>query len=220
GCHIGSQLTEGAPLVEAAARIVALVERLAHAGIVLSHIDVGGGIGIRYRDESPRPVAEIIAAIRGALAGRPEMLIVDPGRSIVGNAGVLLTRVEYVKRGDAKSFLVVDAAMNDLLRPSLYSAWHEVRPVREATARAAETVFDIVGPVCESADFLAKDRHLAAQAGDLLAVMSAGAYAMVMSSNYNTRPRAAEVLVDGDRIHLARERERVEQLFASEHIAP
>jgi len=220
GCHIGSQLTEGAPLVEAAARIVALVERLAHAGIALSHIDVGGGIGIRYRDESPRPVAEIIAAIRGALAGRREMLIVDPGRSIVGNAGVLLTRIEYVKRGDAKSFLVVDAAMNDLLRPSLYSAWHEVRPVREATAQAAETVFDIVGPVCESADFLAKDRRLSAEAGDLLAVMSAGAYAMVMSSNYNTRPRAAEVLVDGDRVHLARERERVEQLFASEHVAP
>lgn len=220
GCHIGSQLTDGAPLVEATVRIVALVERLAHAGITLSHIDVGGGIGIRYRDETPRPVGETIAAIRGALAGRRETLIVDPGRSIVGNAGVLLTRVEYVKPGGAKSFLVVDAAMNDLLRPSLYGAWHEVLPVREAPAQAAETVFDVVGPVCESADFLAKDRRLAAQAGDLLAVMSAGAYAMVMSSNYNTRPRAAEVLVDGNRVHLARARERVEDLFASERTLP
>ncbi|HEY5636057.1 MAG TPA: diaminopimelate decarboxylase [Burkholderiales bacterium] len=218
GCHIGSQLTDGAPLVEATVRIIALVERLARAGITLSHIDVGGGIGIRYRDETPRPVGETIAAIRGALAGRREMLIVDPGRSIVGNAGVLLTRVEYVKPGEAKSFLVVDAAMNDLLRPSLYSAWHEVLPVREAPAQAAGAVVDVVGPVCESADFLAKDRRLAAQAGDLLAVMSAGAYAMVMSSNYNTRPRAAEVLVDGGAAHLVRRRETVEEMLAMESV--
>lgn len=216
GCHIGSQLTEAAPLVEAARRIAVLADRLERAGIALRHIDVGGGIGIRYHDEAPPPVSEIVGQIAQALAGRRETLIVDPGRSIVGNAGLLLTRVEYVKPGAAKNFLVVDAAMNDLLRPALYDAWHEVRSVRHVESSSARTIYDVVGPVCESADFLAKDRALAAQAGDLLAIMSAGAYGMVMSSNYNSRPRPAEVLVDGGTALLIRARESIEALFSLE----
>lgn len=216
GCHIGSQLTEAAPLIEAATRIAVLADRIEQAGIPLAHIDVGGGIGIRYRDEALPSVGEIVGAIAGTLAGRRETLIMDPGRSIVGNAGLLLTRVEYVKPGSVKNFLVVDAAMNDLLRPALYGAWHEVRSVRQASPAAAGVVYDVVGPVCESADFLAKDRVLAAQAGDLLAIMSAGAYGMAMSSNYNSRPRPAEVLVDAGAARLVRERESVDGLFALE----
>jgi diaminopimelate decarboxylase len=212
GCHIGSQLTGSAPFAEAAARIAALADRLAQAGIALRHIDIGGGMGIRYKDETPEPIADFLDAALRVLEGRKEKLIVDPGRAIVGNAGVLLTRVEYVKPG----FLVVDAGMNDLLRPALYGAWHEVRPVRESAG--AEAVYDVVGPVCESADFLAKARSLRAGEGDLLAVMSAGAYGMSMSSNYNSRPRAAEVLVDGGKAHLVRRRESVEDLFAHESI--
>ncbi|MDX1374012.1 MAG: diaminopimelate decarboxylase [Burkholderiales bacterium] len=218
GCHIGSQLTEAPPLIEATTRIVALADRLARAGIRLTHIDVGGGIGIRYRDERLPPLAEIVGGIAGALAGRRETLIIDPGRSIVGDAGLLLTRVEYVKPGPAKCFLVVDAAMNDLLRPALYDAWHDVRAVRETASDARAAAYDIVGPVCESADFLAKDRVLAAEPGDLLAVMSAGAYGMTMSSNYNSRPRAAEVMVEGARAHLVRRRETPESLFALESV--
>ena len=218
GCHIGSQLTRAAPFVEAAGRIAALADRLGRAGIALKHIDIGGGIGIRYRDEAPEPIAGFLDGALGMLAGRRETLIVDPGRSIVGNAGVLLSRVEYVKPGAARSFVVVDAAMNDLVRPALYEAWHEVRAVRQPEEGAAQTVYDIVGPVCESGDFLAKDRRLAARAGDLLVLMSAGAYGMAMSSNYNSRPRAAEVLVDGAAAHLVRSRESIEQLFALEHI--
>ena len=216
GCHIGSQLASAAPFVDAAGRIVALVERLARSGIALQHIDLGGGIGIRYRDEKQEPVANFLDGALGSLAGRKETLILDPGRSIIGNAGVLLARIEYVKPGNAKSFLVVDAAMNDLIRPALYSAWHEVKAVRESAGGAA--VYDVVGPVCESADFLAKDRRLAAQAGDLLAILSCGAYAMAMSSNYNTRPRAAEVLVKRGNAELVRRRESVEELFALERI--
>jgi diaminopimelate decarboxylase len=218
GCHIGSQLTRAAPFVEAAGRIAALADRLGRAGIALKHIDIGGGIGIRYRDEAPEPIAGFLDGALGMLAGRRETLIVDPGRSIVGNAGVLLSRVEYVKPGAARNFVVVDAAMNDLVRPALYEAWHEVRAVRQPEEGAAQTVYDIVGPVCESGDFLAKDRRLAARAGDLLVLMSAGAYGMAMSSNYNSRPRAAEVLVDGAAAHLVRSRESIEQLFALEHI--
>ena len=218
GCHIGSLMTAAGPFIDAAARILALTERLERAGIGLAHIDLGGGFGIRYRDEEPAPIGEFLDGALGVLAGRKEKLIVDPGRSIVGNAGALLTRVEYVKPGEAKSFLVVDAAMNDLLRPALYGAWHEVLPVRERSEAGATGVYDIVGPVCESADFLAKDRALAARPGDLLAVMSAGAYAMAMSSNYNSRPRAAEVMVDGDRAHLVRRRERVADLYAGESV--
>ena len=219
GCHIGSQMTSAAPFVDAAGRIAALADRLARAGIALKHIDIGGGIGIRYRDETPEPIGAFLDGALGMLAGRRETLIVDPGRSIVGNAGVLLGRVEYVKPGTARNFVVVDAAMNDLPRPALYGAWHEVRAVREPESGARAAVYDVVGPVCESADFLAKERSLSApREGDLLALMSAGAYGMAMSSNYNSRPRAAEVLVDGASAHLVRSRETVEQLFALERI--
>lgn len=220
GCHVGSQLCSAAPFVDAARRIAALAERLARAGIALRHIDLGGGFGIRYRDETPPPIAEFLDGAIGALAGRGETLIVDPGRAIVGSAGILLTRIEYAKPGEAKNFLVVDAAMNDLLRPALYDAWHEVLPVRRTESGAGEDVYDIVGPVCESADFLARERRLAAGAGDLLALMCAGAYGMAMSSNYNSRPRAAEVLVDGRAAHLVRPRERSEDLFAREEVPP
>ena len=220
GCHIGSQLTEPAPFVEAAARIAALAARLEVEGIPIAHIDLGGGIGIRYRDEAPRPVAEFVAGALAALGATRARIILDPGRSITGNAGLLLTRVEYVKPGAAKSFLVVDAAMNDLLRPALYDAWHEVRAVREAPPGVCPVTYDVVGPVCESGDFLARERPLVAGAGDLLAIMSAGAYGMSMSSNYNSRPRAAEVLVDGAQAHLIRARETVEDIFALERILP
>jgi len=210
GCHIGSLLLEAAPFIAAAERLLALVDRLDEAGIRLRHVDVGGGIGIRYKDESPQPPEAFVRGVLAALGRRPHTVIFDPGRSIVGNAGLLLTRVEYVKPG----FLVVDAGMNDLIRPALYGAWHEVRAVRESASTTG--VYDIVGPVCESADFLAKGRPLAARAGDLLAVMSCGAYAMAMSSNYNTRPRAPEVLVRDGRALLVRRRESVEELFALE----
>lgn len=220
GCHIGSLMGSAGPFIDAAARILALAKRLEAGGIRLGHIDLGGGIGIRYRDESPAPIGEFLDGALGVLAGRKEKLIVDPGRAIVGNAGLLLTRVEYVKPGAEKNFLVVDAAMNDLIRPALYGAWHDVLPVRQAEGAEANTVYDIVGPVCESADFLAKDRRLAARPADLLAIMSAGAYGMVMSSNYNTRPRAAEVLVDGGKAHQARQRERVAELYAGESVLP
>ena len=218
GCHIGSQMASAAPFVDAAARILALTERLERAGIRLSHIDLGGGFGIRYRNESPAPVSQYIDGALGVLAGRKETLIVDPGRAIVGDAGVLLTRIEYLKPGETRNFVVVDAAMNDLIRPALYDAWHEIRPVKEAESGATAGVYDVVGPVCESADFLARDRKLAVRPGGLLAVMSAGAYSMVMSSNYNSRPRAAEVMVSGGKASLVRERETVEQLFATERV--
>jgi diaminopimelate decarboxylase len=212
GSHIGSLLSETAPFVAAAERLVALADRLEEQGIGLRHIDVGGGIGIQYKDESPAPIAAFLAGALAAVGRRKHTVVVDPGRSIVGNAGVLLTRVEYVKPG----FLVVDAAMNDLIRPALYDAWHEVKALRESAAGPA--VYDIVGPVCESGDFIAKQRSIAAREGDLLAVMSCGAYGMVMSSNYNSRPRAAEVLVEGEEAHLVRSRESAEQLFALERI--
>ena len=220
GCHIGSQLTSTAPFIDAAARILALTERLARSGIELSHIDLGGGFGIRYRDETPAPISQFLDGALGVLAGRSESLIVDPGRSIVGEAGVLLTRVEYHKPGESKNFAVVDAAMNDLIRPALYGAWHEVRQVREMESDSVAGVYDVVGPVCESADFLARERSLSVEAGSLLAVMSAGAYGMAMSSNYNTRPRPAEVMISGDRALLIRERESVNQLFAAERLLP
>ncbi len=218
GCHIGSQLTSSSPFAAAAERMLALVQRLDGAGIALEHIDLGGGIGIRYKDETPAPIAAFLDGALGMFAGRRETLIVDPGRSLVGNAGVLLTRIEYVKPGEAKNFLIVDAAMNDLIRPALYKAWHEVRPVSKGTA--PEALYDVVGPVCETGDFLAQDRRLSAVAGDLLAVMSAGAYAMSMSSNYNSRPRAAEVLVEGSSDFLVRERESIADLFAKERLLP
>jgi len=212
GCHIGSLLTEARPFIAAVERLVELVARLESSGIRLKHIDVGGGFGIRYKDETPAPVGAFVAGALAALGQRREKLIFDPGRSIVGNAGVLLTRVEYVKPG----FLVVDAAMNDLIRPALYGAWHDVQTVRESAP--GEAVYDIVGPVCESADFIAKGRRLAAAEGDLLAVLSAGAYGMSMSSNCNSRCRVPEVLVEGSSAHLVRRRESVDELFAHESI--
>jgi diaminopimelate decarboxylase len=218
GCHIGSLLVDSAPFVAAAQKLVALVDRLETAGIRLRHVDVGGGIGIRYKDEAPQPIATFVRGAIDALGGRRHTLIFDPGRSIVGNAGVLVTRVEYVKPGAARNFLVVDAAMNDLIRAPLYDAWHEVRTVRERDERALHEVYDVVGPICESADFLARDRRLAAGAGDLLAILSAGAYGMSMSSNYNSRPRAAEVLVDGPDARLVRRRESIEELFRDEQL--
>lgn len=216
GCHIGSQMLDPAPLAAAVGRIAELAGRLARAGILLKHIDIGGGIGIRYRSERVAPVGRFVARCLRALGDRREALILDPGRAIVGNAGVLLARVEYVKRAGAKNFLVVDAAMNDLLRPALYGAWHEVLPARKKRGKAA--VYDVVGPICESADFLAQRRKLVAGPGDLLAVTSAGAYGMVQSSNYNSRPRAAEVMVDGDTPRLVRRRERIENLYADESV--
>lgn len=212
GCHIGSQLTTAAPFVAAAERLADLAERITQAGTRLEHIDLGGGMGIRYKDESPPARGEFVAAALQALQSRSERLIFDPGRALVGNAGVLLTRVEYVKPG----FVVVDAAMNDLLRPALYGAWHDLKAVKPSAAE--EAVYDIVGPVCESGDFLAKRRRLAAREGDVLALMSAGAYGMSMSSNYNSRPRPAEVLVSGSRAELVRSRESLDELFALERI--
>ncbi len=213
-CHIGSQLLDPAPAAEAAEKVLVLVNALAAEGIALSHIDVGGGMGIRYRDEPALSAAEYLSPLLTVLAGRHEHLLLEPGRSLVGNAGLLLTRVEFLKHGEEKNFAVVDAAMNDLARPALYDAWHDILPV--APAAGAAQVYDIVGPVCESGDFLGRGRELALSDGDLLAVMSAGAYGMAMSSNYNTRPRAAEVMIDGDQIHLVRRREEIPQLFADE----
>ncbi|MEO8716662.1 MAG: diaminopimelate decarboxylase [Burkholderiales bacterium] len=220
GCHIGSLLADPAPWIAAAERVVALADRIERRGVALTHVDVGGGIGIRYRDEVERPVDDFIAGAVRALGARRHTLIIDPGRSIVGNAGLLMMRVEYLKPGETKNFLIVDAAMNDLLRPALYGAWHEVRAVRERQPGASETFYDVVGPVCESADVLAANRALAARPGDLLALMSAGAYGMSMSSNYNSRARAAEVLADGAKAHLVRRRERIEELYTGEIIPP
>ncbi len=215
-CHIGSQLTETSPFIAAAEKILALVDALAGEGIRLEHIDLGGGLGIRYSDETPPAIADYVAALLGALRGRSEKLIVEPGRALVGNAGVLLTRVEYLKHGEEKNFAVVDAAMNDLMRPALYDAYHEILPVRQES-NALQT-YEIVGPVCETGDFIGHARELAIAPQSLLAVLSAGAYGMSMSSNYNTRPRAAEVMVDGGMAHLVRERETVPQLYAGEKI--
>lgn len=215
-CHIGSNLIEYAPLIEALEKMLALVDRLAAEGIRLRHLDLGGGLGIRYRDESPPDAAAYLREVFAHVGERKLKLLFEPGRTLVGNAGLLLTRIEYLKPGAARNFAVVDAAMNDLIRPALYQAWHDIVAVRKGGGPSA--VYDVVGPVCESADFLGKERDLAVSEGDLLAVMSAGAYAMCMSSNYNSRPRAAEVMVDGAKAHLIRERERPEALFALERV--
>ena len=219
-CHIGSQLLDPAPAAEAAARLLGLVDALAAEGIALSHIDVGGGMGIRYRDEAAPAAGAYLAPLLGVLAGRRERLLFEPGRSLVGNAGLLLTRVVVLKHGAEKNFAVVDAAMNDLARPALYEAWHDIVTVKVSPGGTAAKPYEVVGPVCESGDFLGHDRQLALDEGDLLAILSAGAYGMAMSSNYNSRPRAAEVIVDGSRVHLVRERERIEQLFAGERVLP
>lgn len=217
-CHIGSQLLDPAPAAEAAARVADLADRLRAAGIHLQHLDLGGGLGISYRDEHAPSPAEFMQPILEAIAGRTEKLLIEPGRSLVGAAGVLLSRVEYLKSGAERDFAIVDAAMNDLMRPALYDAYHDIIPCRRRSDPARE--FDIVGPVCESGDFLGLARPLTITAGDLLAVTAAGAYGMAMSSNYNSRPRAAEVMVDGSLTHLVRERETIAQLFANEHSLP
>jgi len=248
-CHIGSQLTEVSPFIAAAEKVLALVDALASEGIRLEHIDLGGGLGIRYNDETPPTIADYVAALLDALNGRSEKLILEPGRVLVGNAGVLLTRVEYLKHGEEKNFAIVDAAMNDLMRPALYDAYHEILPVQRepspqssgettshstkpasgqvagypASGRGGERerqslIYEIVGPICETGDFIGHARKLAIAPQSLLAVLSAGAYGMSMSSNYNTRPRAAEVIVDGNAVHLVRERETMQQLYAGEKL--
>ena len=215
-CHIGSQLTDLSPLADAADRVLALVDSLAAEGIALDHIDLGGGVGIRYRDETPPDLAAYGRVLAARFAGRREKLLLEPGRSLVGNAGLLLTRIEYLKPGQDKNFAIVDAAMNDLMRPALYEAYHDIVAVNQRHTPAQR--FDIVGPICETGDFLGFARDLAIEEGDLLALLSAGAYGMSMASNYNSRPRAAEVLIDKNEIHLIHERESTDSLMAGERL--
>ncbi|WP_457808941.1 diaminopimelate decarboxylase [Kushneria sp. EE4] len=218
-CHIGSQLTELSPFLDALDRLLALYDRLNDQGIHIDHLDLGGGLGVDYAGETPPPVADYIAALRQRIGSREVELIFEPGRSIAANAGVLLTRVEYLKPGEAKNFAIVDAAMNDLIRPTLYQAWQNITCVDRRETRETKC-WDIVGPVCESGDYLGKDRELAIAPGDLLAVHSAGAYGFVMASNYNTRARPPEVMVVGDQAHLVREREPLSSLWAGEALLP
>lgn len=217
-CHIGSQLTDLAPYAEALDRLLSLVDALEQHGIQLEHLDLGGGLGIRYRDETPPDPAEWGDVLRKRLAGRKLSVYIEPGRAIAGHAGMLLTRVEYLKPTAYKNFAVVDAAMTELMRPTLYQAWHDILPVRPRAE--AGDIWDVVGPVCETGDWLGKERELALAEGDLLAVRSAGAYAAAMNSHYNTRPHVAEVLVDGDQVHLARAAETVESIFQLERRLP
>ncbi|MHB0851750.1 diaminopimelate decarboxylase [Stutzerimonas nitrititolerans] len=217
-CHIGSQLITLPPFLDALDRLLALIDRLAVRGIRIRHLDLGGGLGVRYRDEQPPLAGDYIKAVRQRIEGRDLALVFEPGRSIVANAGLLLTRVEYLKHTEHKDFAIVDAAMNDLIRPALYQAWMDVVPVQPRNGEVRH--YDIVGPICETGDFLAKERPLALAEGDLLAVRSAGAYGFVMSSNYNTRGRAAEVLVDGDQAFEVRRRESVQELYAGESLLP
>ncbi len=216
--HIGSQLTAISPFVDALERVLWLADELEKRGVRVRHLDLGGGLGITYRDEQPPQPAEFARALSERLGNRTIKLLIEPGRAIVGNAGILVTRVEYLKQGETHNFAIVDGAMNDLLRPALYQAWQAVIPVVPRTGGGCS--YDVVGPVCETGDFLGKDRNLNLQAGDLLAVRSAGAYGFVMSSNYNSRPRVAEIMVDGSRAHLVRRRESVQDLFASESVLP
>lgn len=218
-CHIGSQLLDPSPFTEALERLLGLIDDLAADGIALGHLDLGGGLGISYRETDQQPtVQDYLNPILDRVNGRNLKMVVEPGRRLVGNAAVLLSRIEYLKEGEGKNFCIIDAAMNDLMRPALYEAWHEIRPV--APRSAAAQIYDVVGPVCESGDFLGLQRSLSVEAGDLLAIFSAGAYGMAMSSNYNSRPRAAEVLVDGDQAHLIRRRETVAELYAGEQLLP
>lgn len=217
-CHIGSQLTQLTPFLDALDRLLLLIDQLAEQGITISHLDLGGGLGVTYRDETPPEVSVYMAAIKEKLGDRPLSLLFEPGRSISANAGVLLTEVMYLKPTEHKNFAVIDAAMNDNIRPSLYQAWQDIRPVK---VRDGETKqWDLVGPICETGDFLGKDRELAIEPGDLLAIMSAGAYGFSMSSNYNSRGRAVEVVVDGDTAWLARERETIDDMLRGEHLLP
>ena len=217
-CHIGSQLTEIQPFLDAMDRMLALIDRLAEQGIVIKHFDVGGGLGVTYDDETPPHPDVYAAALLKRLGSRPLKLIFEPGRAIAANAGIFVTQVLYLKENSDKRFAIVDGAMNDLIRPALYSAWQKIIPVVPRDSQAYD--FDIVGPVCETGDFLGKDRQLALAAGDLLAVRSSGAYGFAMASNYNTRPRAAEVMVDGERAYLVREREKLSQLWQGEQLLP
>jgi diaminopimelate decarboxylase len=219
-CHIGSQLTETQPFLDALDKVLALVDKLTSLGIVLSHLDIGGGLGVTYFDETPPHPADYAAEVVKRLSAYPHLtLVFEPGRAIMANAGVLLTKVEYLKPGQEKHFAIVDAAMNDLIRPALYSAWMNIVPVKLQPELPTQR-YDVVGPVCETGDFLGKDRDLAIAEGDLLAVRSAGAYGFTMSSNYNSRPRAAEVLVDGDQLYLVRQREQWQDLWQGEQLLP
>jgi diaminopimelate decarboxylase len=218
-CHIGSQLTELSPFVDALDRVLVLVGKLEAQGIRIRHLDLGGGLGIRYRDENPPLPHEWASALNERLANFKGEIIIEPGRAIAANAGILLTRVNALKHSQHKNFAVVDAAMNDLMRPALYSAWQAIIPV-DLKSKAEPQLYDVVGPVCETGDFLGKDRELALAGGELLAVRSAGAYGFSMSSNYNSRGRAAEIMVDGDRYHLVRERETFEDLVRGESLLP
>jgi diaminopimelate decarboxylase len=218
-CHIGSQLTETTPFLDALDKILNLVSVLQANGINLHHLDLGGGLGIRYKDEHPPEPSDYIKAILERLGDNDFEVLLEPGRAIVGNAGLLVTRVEYLKPTDHKNFAIVDAAMNDLVRPSLYSAWQEIIPVK-LQSTALEQKWDIVGPVCETGDFLGKDRDLKLTQGDYLAIRSSGAYGFSMSSNYNSRPRVAEMMVDGNQVHLIRERESIQLLWVNEHLLP
>lgn len=216
-CHIGSQLVDIAPMRDAAIKVVELADALAKIDINIHHIDFGGGLGIRYQNEMPAGQQELVQVLLDVVGTRDYEILIEPGRSIVGNSGVLLTRVEYVKLGRDKNFLIVDAAMNDLARPALYDAHHEIVNVIENKTQKTHT-FDVVGPICETGDFLGKNRSLSAEEGDMLAIMSAGAYGMTMSSNYNTRPKAAEILVNGSKCEVIRDRETIEDLTAREKI--
>lgn len=217
-CHIGSQLTELRPFLDALDRVLLLLDEIQLDGITIEHIDIGGGLGIIYNEESPPAPAQYASAMLERLAGRGYSVILEPGRAIAGNAGIFVTRIEYLKHTTDKNFVIVDGAMNDLIRPALYDAWQNIIPVQP---RDGEPVLaDVVGPVCETGDFLGKNRELCVQPGDLLAVRSAGAYGFSMSSNYNTRPRVAEVMVDKDQVHLIRKRESIDELFANESLLP
>ncbi len=218
-CHIGSQLTDIDPFIDATDRLLALIDDLCSDGIEIKHLDVGGGLGVVYRDELPPQPSDYAKALLARLKNHPDLeLIFEPGRAIAANAGVLLTKVEFLKHTEHKNFAIVDAAMNDLMRPALYQAWQDIVPVNPRDGKS-ET-YDLVGPICETGDFLGKDRDLVLEQGDLLAVRSAGAYGFVMSSNYNTRARAAEVIVDGNQAHLVRQREELSSLWALESILP
>lgn len=215
-CHIGSQLTKVTPFVDALKRVLLLIDELAANGIEIHHLDIGGGLGIQYKDETPPTPAEYATAMQDLLKDRQLEILMEPGRAIAGNAGILLTRIEYIKATQDKRFAVVDAAMNDLLRPALYQSWMAIDAVKPRDS--VPLTYDIVGPVCETGDFLGKDRQLAIESGDLLAVRSAGAYGFTMSSNYNSRPRAAEIMVDGEQAIVVRERETIESLYQGEHL--
>lgn len=218
-CHIGSQLTELTPFVDALDRLLALINQLAANDIKIHHIDLGGGLGVRYQDEEPPLPADWARALNDRLASFDGEIIIEPGRAIAANAGILLTRINVLKKNDYKSFAVIDAAMNDLMRPALYSAWQEIIPV-DATSKAKSAVYDVVGPICETSDFLGKERELSVEPGDLLAIRSSGAYGFTMSSNYNSRGRAAEIMVDGDSHFQVRARETFEDLVRGETLLP